>query len=186
LTNNHNKNTEMLSKNIFEGTTTGLTEDESRQMHLGHLFDSGNNAVGVDAVLGDQVVGGSGAGHLPHCQHLDPGGLVGERREHRLAQTALGVVVLDRDDAAAALEGVLHHGGLVQRLDGEGVEHARVHAALFKDHGRLHRLVQGDAGADQQHAVLGRFVHHVRLSNLREKRVFSVSIKKKLVLRFFS
>jgi hypothetical protein len=104
----------MLSKKHFRRHHYGADgRDESRRMRLGKLLDGGDDAVGVDAVLGDQVVGGSRAGHLPDCQYLDPGGLVGERREHRLAETTLGVVVLNSDDAAAALESVLHHGGHV-------------------------------------------------------------------------
>ena len=42
----------------------------------------------------------------------------------------LWVVVLHSDDPAPAGGGVLLDGGHVQRLDGEGVHHANVHALV--------------------------------------------------------
>ena len=52
--------------------------------------------------------------------------------QHRVADPALRVVVLNGHDAAAAGSGVLLDGLDVQRLDGERVQHARIHALVQK------------------------------------------------------
>lgn len=161
-----------MRSQIFRHLYRGRRGDGSR-VALGQLIDGVDDVSGADAVLDDEVVGWAGAGHLPHGQNLDLAQGFRQGSEHRLSETALGVVVLDGDDAAAALESVLHHGSSVQGLDGEGVEHAGVHAALLERLGRLHRLVQRNAGTDQQHGVLVRLAHHMRLASLGKDFIFN-------------
>lgn len=157
------------------GTSTGAGAGTGRKgpNFLGQLLDGVDDVGSADAVLDDEVVGWARAGHLPHGQNLDLAQGFGEGGENRLSETALGVVVLDGDDAAAALKSILHHGSRVQGLDGEGVEDARVHAALLERLGRLHRLVQRHAGTDQQHGVLGRLAHHMGLTSLEKGFIFN-------------
>ena len=99
----------------------------------------------------------------------DVGALValGQRLEDRVAEAALGRVVLDGDDRAAVARGGADGLG-VDRLDRVGVEHPRVDAALGEPLGGLDRLVERDAAGDDRDVVA-----LVRRSRCRRSRTSS-------------
>ena len=107
---------------------------------------SGGDAVGVDAGLGEQLGRLARVRHLVHREPDDRRPLVGvaERREHGLAEPALGPVILDRDDRARERAQRLG----VERLDRVEVDHARLDPLLRERVRRLQRLVDGDPRAD--------------------------------------
>lgn len=90
--------------------------------------------------------------------------LVSDGRQNRLAEPALTVMILNHDDASTALLRVRHDRLAVQRLDGERIQHASVDAGLGQLSGGVQCLVQRNAGADQQHLILARLLHHLRLA----------------------
>ena len=95
--------------------------------------------------------------------------LAGERRQHRLAETSFGPVVLRDDDTPGRVRR-LAQGLRVHGLDGVEVDDARRHALGGKRVRRLQRLVQRDPGADQRHVVA--VADHLRAAD------------RKLVVRF--
>lgn len=129
---------------------------------LGLLGD----ALSVDAKVAEQLLGFAGPRHflygqLPH----DNVGLLSDDRQHSLAKTSLGVVILDGEDLAANLRGVLQDCFVIEGLDGEGVDDAHVNARLGEDVSRFQTLVQRDAGADEEGTVAVARAHHLGLAD---------------------
>ena len=122
-----------------------------RCLDLLDLLDGVDDGLRADAVLLDEHHGGSGAGHLAHAELAeDDVPAVGDGVGDGAADSALGVVVLDGDDAAAALQGVLDDGLLVEGLDGEGVEDAGGGAGGGELIRGSEGLVQGHASGDDE------------------------------------
>ncbi len=86
---------------------------------------------------------------------------VGERAQHRVADPALGPVVLDRDQATAGGGGGRRQRFDVDRLDRVEIDHAGGDPVGGERVGRLDRLVQRHAGADQRDLIVVAGAHHL-------------------------
>ena len=91
---------------------------------------------------------------------------------HGAAETALGIVVFNGDYSATALPGILEDGLLVERFDGEGIHHPHLYSRGFQGLGCEHRLLKGDAGANDECLVVGTTLDDVGLPDLKLEVVF--------------
>src|SRR5919108_602149 len=131
--------------------------------------------VGVDLGRMQELRGLARARHLAHGELDDGRPLVGlgERREHRLAEPALGEVVLDGHDRHRERAQRL----LVERFDRVEVDHAGLDALLGERVGRLERLRDGharrhdrDVVAVAKHAAAADLELLVRVVDHRRRR----------------
>ena len=95
-------------------------------------------------------------GQLPHGEDLDPRSFVRvcERRQHALADPALGPVVFDRDEASLRRLRSLAQARNVDRLHGVEVDHTRADPVLRQLLRGFERFVQCDPGGDDRHLVV--------------------------------
>ena len=126
-------------------------------LDLDDLLGRGDDRLGVDLGGAQQLLGLARGRHAFDRKHPDLGlGVVfGQRRQHRLADAALGPVVLDGDDRAGLLGGLDQRPG-VDRLDRVEVDDPGRDAAAGELLGGGQRFVQGDAGADERDVVAVR------------------------------
>ncbi len=112
----------------------------------------GDDGVGVDARRGHQLGGRAGAGQPAHREVDDAARVrvVGERLEHGAGDAALGVVVLDDEQAPVCPRRGLAQGADVDRLDRVQVDDPAPHPLRGEAVGGGEAVVQGDPGADQR------------------------------------
>lgn len=80
-------------------------------------------------------------------------------------------MILDDDDASAALSSIMDNGFLVDGFDGEWIQHTSVHTGFLQLGGGIEGFVQSHSGADQQNGVVGRLLHNLGFADLSIKFV---------------
>ena len=161
---------------IGTGKSAGHVKKDDREVgridsgiHLDERTDGLLDGVRVDLVHVQKLGGFRRARQLAHGEaavvqrHGERAALAGREHcaEHRLAEAALLVVVLDSEQTALRARHRLRQRRAVHRLHREQVHQCHRHALFLQLLVRLERLRQSDARAHHCHHVGIRFLHHL-------------------------